>query len=185
MSFKRSGFTSIPGFNASAGQYRRNTMTFLQKRRAKGLQGAGQFAGVEHREPELRLGTEQAPRQFRESQRPIEGGVAHAHCRVNATAAYAKSEEFTENTREVFAVQSVICKKYAADLEKLQDAGKTGPENFQGLADNYDARAEKADKARAWTSRTRRANATRSGEYRYLARTLRKLAAGEIPTDRS
>jgi hypothetical protein len=100
---------------------------------------------------------------------------------AGATSAYARSEALSEDSRGVFAVQSKITAAYVADLEHLHSAGTAGPEDLLALAGTYDANAAKADKARAWTKKTRTDNATAAGEYRYLARTLRKLAAGDLP----
>lgn len=152
-------------------------MTLLQNRHPKGTKGAGQFAGVEHQYAEVRLRMENAGGPAE----PIDAGIAHARFMANATTAYAGSEALSRETREVFAVQAGVARAYVGALENLQGAGLAGPDGFLDLADTYDAKADTADKERAWTKKTRRANATMAGEYRYLSRTLRKLAAGDLP----
>jgi hypothetical protein len=151
-------------------------MSSIQKHKPKGVPGAGQFDGIHHQYAEVRLGMEKVSGM--DDRQPIDAGIAHGLFMANATSAYAHSRALSEDTRGVFAVQSKITAAYVADLEHLHRAGTAGPEDLLVLAGTYDANAAKAGKARGWTKKTRTDNATAAGEFRYLASTLRKLAAG-------
>ncbi len=154
-------------------------MSTVQKHKPKGVPGAGQFDAVHHPYAEVRLGMENVAGA--DARQPIDAGIAHARFMAGATTAYAHSEALSEDTRRVFAVQSGITTAYVADLEKLHSTGATGPDDFLSIAGDYDAKAAQAGKGRGWTKKARTDKATAAGEYEYLARTLRKLAAGDLP----